>query len=93
MSIFSIIFILLCAWRALLALALKRSTNFWWCAISSSRFVDLLLLALAVRRPCAHEGRVVAGVERHRLVVHVQDVGGDVVQEAVVVRDDDAGPL
>ena len=29
--------ILLCACRALLALARKRVTTFWWCAISFSR--------------------------------------------------------
>ncbi len=38
MTIFSIILILLCACRALVALARKRSTNAWWSAICFSRF-------------------------------------------------------
>ncbi|MND04835.1 hypothetical protein D3C83_252820 [compost metagenome] len=38
MTIFSIILTLLCAWRALVALARKRSTNAWWSAICFSRF-------------------------------------------------------
>ena len=53
---------------------------------------DLLLAALPVGRLRGDEARVVAGVAGDRLVVDVEDVGGDVVEEAVVVADHDRGP-
>ena len=52
---------LLWAWRALLALARKRSTNFWWCAISRSR------AAMSATRPdpgVALETMIVLGKDR-----------------------------
>ena len=85
--------ILLCACRALVALARKRSTNAWWSAICFSRFSISASLRVALTGLLRHEGGVVAGVEGQRLVVDVDDVGADVVEEAVVVRDDDRRPL
>ena len=55
--------------------------------------LDLRLLAVPVVHLGVHERRVVAGIEDHRLVVHVHDVGADVVEEAVVVGDDDRRAL
>jgi hypothetical protein len=80
---------LLCAWRALLFLALNRSTNFWWCAISFCRPSISFSRRSRLEPSVLHERRVVAVVQRHGGVVHVQDVRGDVVEEAVVVRDHD----
>jgi hypothetical protein len=54
--------------------------------------LDLLLPPLPVRLLLTHEGRVVPLVERDRLVVHIEDVGRDVVQKSMVVRDHDHGP-
>ena len=56
---------------------------------------ELLFHPLPVALLGLVELAVVAGVETHGLVVDVQDVGRDVVEEAVVVGDDDddAGEL
>ena len=50
---------------------------------------DLRLLALARGRLLDDERGVVARVRRDGLVVDVEDVRGDVVEEALVVRDDE----
>ena len=50
---------------------------------------DRRLLAPARGRLLDHERRVVAGVLGDGPVVDVEDVGGDVVEEALVVRDDE----
>ncbi len=53
---------------------------------------DLLLAPLHLGGLLLQEGGVVARVQGHGLVVHVEDAGGHVVQEAVVVGDDHGGP-
>jgi hypothetical protein len=53
---------------------------------------DLGLLALPCGGLLDDEGRVVARVLRDRAVVDVEDVGGDVVEEALVVGDDERAP-
>jgi hypothetical protein len=92
MTIFSISLILLCACRALVALARKRSTKAWCSAISASRLVDLGSRR-SRSRAWRRRRRSSCRVERGRLVVDVDDVGADVVEEAVVVRDHHEQPL
>ena len=70
--------------------ALKMSL---YASVIAELISDIALIAFAV--PMAlfalriEEGRVVARVHRDRFVVDVEDVVADVVEEAVVVRDDD----
>jgi hypothetical protein len=55
--------------------------------------LDLGFLPLPRPPPSRPRTRCSSGVERHRLVVDVGDVGADVVEEAEVVRDDDREAL
>ncbi len=55
--------------------------------------LDLELLALADRLLLDRERGVVAGVEGDRAVVDVEDVGRDVVEEALIVADRDRAAL
>ena len=92
-SIFSICLRRLCACRALVAFAPKRSTQARFSATIASARAISRLLALADRRLLGHERGVVAGVRGDRAVVDVEDVRRDVVEEALVVRDDDRAAL
>ena len=60
--------------------------------ISSARAISASLRS-RIAAFSRDERRVVAGVERDRAVVDVEDVGGDVVEEALVVGDDDRAAL
>ena len=53
---------------------------------------DRFFAALAFAALGFDEGGVVASVEQHGSVVYVEDAGADIVEEAVVMRDDDCRP-
>ena len=53
---------------------------------------DSLLPALPLGLLGLKKSRVVPVVEKHGLVVDIEDVRGDIVEKAVVVGDDDHGP-
>ena len=78
-----------CAWRALVALARKRSTN----AVSRRRSRLLLLGELEIERlalaALALEGGVAAAVERELAGFEMQDPVDRVVEQIAVMADDD----
>jgi hypothetical protein len=72
---------------ALLALALKRSMNFFRCSRSACSFSKAICCRRRCSARCRSKGGVVARIQLGPLLVQVQGVGADAVEELAIVRD------